>query len=260
MYHIGDEAHIGVKLVIYRHVNIDRNATKFRETNSFLYCMQGGFDFDFGTYTVKVRPGELMYIPYGSSYAYTIAEKPTEYYQIQFSVYDKGEPVSLGDKAIVTPAYKSDKYLALISEAYENYVRNKDNKSLCMGSLLKMIGYFETEDTQAGRFKSLSAIAPALTHIERHYYKNTSVEELADMCSLSVSGIEKIFKRAFGMTPARYRNNIRIEHSKELLSGGYSIEEIANITGFSDRYYFSKMFKKQVGVSPGEYQENNRNK
>ena len=46
------------------------------------------------------------------------------------------------------------------------------------------------------------------------------------------------------------------EHAKELLSGGYSIEETANITGFSDRYYFSKMFKKHMEVSPGEYQEN----
>ena len=257
MYHINDEAHIGINWVIYRHTTIGGNTINFRKTNSFMYCLQGGFDFDFGTYELKVRAGEMLYLPYGSSYTNKLSDAPTEYYQIQFSVYDNGQPVSLCDKGVVTPGYKSDKYLSLISEAYENYVRNKNNKSLCMGNLLKMIGYFESEDDKSTNVKSLSVIVPALTHIERHYYKDTSVEELADMCSLSVSGLEKIFKKTFGMTPARYRNSIRIEHAKELLSAGYSIEETANITGFSDRYYFSKIFKKLTGMSPGEYQESN---
>ena len=126
-----------------------------------------------------------------------------------------------------------------------------------MGNLLKMIGYFEAEDSNGVNHKALSAVSPALTHIERHYNLDTTVEELADMCSLSISALEKNFKKVFGITPAKYRNNVRTEHAKQLLSGGYSTEETANITGFSDRYYFSKIFKKLTGMSPREYQESN---
>ncbi len=259
MYHIENEAHIAVKWVIYRNVNIGGNTIKFREANSFIYCLQGGFDFEFGTYKLSLRPGEMVYLPYGCAYTSTLTGIPTEYYQIQFSVFDEGKPAALRDRAYITKSYESDKYLALISEAYENYIRNKNGRSLCMGNLLKMIGYFESEDSKSINLKSLSAVSPALTHIERHYYLDTTVEELADMCSLSISGLEKILKKAFGMTPAKYRNSVRAEHAKQLLSGGYSIEEAAEITGFSDRYYFSKIFKQNVGISPGEYQESGDN-
>ena len=240
---------------MYRNVTSGGITVKFREANSFVYCLQGGFDFDFGTYKLRISPGEMMYLPYGSAYTNTLIGSSVEYYQIQFSIYDGETPVALRDKACVVKKYESDKYLSLISEAYENYVRNKSGRSLCLGNILKMIGYFESEDRRAINHKSLTAITPALNHIERYYNKDTSIEELADMCSMSVSGLEKVFKKAFGMTPAKYRNNIRTEHAKQLLHGGYSIEETANATGFSDRYYFSKIFKKSVGVSPGEYRE-----
>lgn len=255
MYHIENEAHVAVKWVIYRNVTSGGNKVEFREANSFMYCIQGGFDFDFGDYKISLRPGEMLYLPYGCAYTNKTFGTNAEYYQIQFSIYDGDTPAALRDKACLTKKYESDKYFSLISEAYESYVRNKNGKSICLGNLLKMIGYFESEDKGNINRKSLTAVGPALTHIERHYNKDTTVEELAEMCSMSVSGLEKVFKKAFGMTPAKYRNSIRTEHAKQLLHGGYSIEETANITGFSDRYYFSKIFKQNVGVSPGEYQD-----
>ena len=255
MYHIENEAHIAVNWLIYRNVSSGGNRVEFREANSFMYCIQGGFDFDFGDYKISLRPGEMLYLPYGCAYTNVVTGANAEYYQIQFSVYDGNAPTCLRDKACLTKKYESDKYLSLISEAYESYVRNKSSKSICLGNLLKMIGYFESEDKGNIHRKSLTSVGPALTHIERHYNQDTTVEELAQMGSMSVSGLEKVFKKAFGMTPARYRNNIRTEHAKQLLHGGYSIEETANITGFSDRYYFSKIFKKSVGLSPGEYIE-----
>lgn len=257
MYHIENEAHVGVRWVAYRNINIGGHTVQFRKTNSFMYCLQGGLDFDFGTYKLSLRPGEMIYLPYGSAYTNTTTGVPTEFYQIQFSVFDGNEPVALRDRACITESYESDRYLALISEAYENYIRNNNSRSLCMGNLLKMIGYFEAEDSNGVNHKALSAVSPALTHIERHYNLDTTVEELADMCSLSISALEKNFKKVFGITPAKYRNNVRTEHAKQLLSGGYSTEETANITGFSDRYYFSKIFKKLTGMSPREYQESN---
>lgn len=255
MYHIENEAHISAKWVTYRNTTSGGNTVKFREANSFIYCIQGGFDFDFGTYKIRLNPGEMVYLPYGCAYTNVMFGNNIEYYQIQFSVYDGETPVALRDRACTTKKHESDKYLSLISEAYENYVRNKSGKSICLGNLLKMIGYFESEDKGNINRKSLTAVGPALTHIERFYAKDTTVEELAGMCSMSVSGLEKVFKKAFGMTPAKYRNSIRTEHARQLLHGGYSIEETANITGFSDRYYFSKIFKKAVGMSPGEYIE-----
>ena len=60
------------------------------------------------------------------------------------------------------------------------------------------------------------------------------------------------------MTPLEYLTQIRIEQAKSYLinSNIYSISEIADMCGFSDQYYFSRVFKKTVGVSPRDYKKN----
>ncbi len=77
--------------------------------------------------------------------------------------------------------------------------------------------------------------------------------------AIEISGLGErrfndLFKISFGVTPNRYIILTRVEFAKTLLGSGYlSISEIAEKSGFSDIYYFSKLFKKEVGVSPSEW-------
>lgn len=81
-------------------------------------------------------------------------------------------------------------------------------------------------------------------------------EELARKCSVSVSTLQRIFKRNIGKTVTEYRNELRILKAKQLLcGGGYSMEEIAEHSGFYDSAHFSKFFKKSEGISPKKYLE-----
>lgn len=100
---------------------------------------------------------------------------------------------------------------------------------------------------------TMFCIANTLTYIDEFYNLGTPVSELARNSSTSISNLEKIFNQHFGVSPTAYRNTIRIEHSKQLLTGGYSIKEATQLTGFSDRYYFSKAFKKLTGITPGSF-------
>ena len=58
------------------------------------------------------------------------------------------------------------------------------------------------------------------------------------------------------LTPVSYRNHIRTEQAKILLEEGFSIDATAQKVGFSDRYYFSKIFKRNTGINPGEFCRN----
>ena len=56
-----------------------------------------------------------------------------------------------------------------------------------------------------------------------------------------------------------YVTNLRIQKAKELLAGdGGSMKEICAAVGYSDPNYFSRIFKKNVGVTPTEYRERER--
>ena len=94
----------------------------------------------------------------------------------------------------------------------------------------------------------LSDICEMLKHEPQ---KNYSVPELAEKCALSVRGFRDAFKKKYGISPKEYMLRIKMERAEELLvSTTMNISSIAESVGFSDRFYFSRMFKSRYGRSP----------
>lgn len=86
------------------------------------------------------------------------------------------------------------------------------------------------------------------------YNPNLSVTFLAKENFLSEQYYRKKFKEEYGASPNAYIIGKRIERAKTLLSGGYcSIEDVALSVGFKDVKYFSSVFKKTTGTTPGKY-------
>ena len=254
MYSFKNRADIELKCVLFRSGITPSFVQKCRKQDSFVYYLSGGHEFDFYDYKIKASAGELLYLPLGSSYSNRALSSNTEYYQIEFKIHDNNIPTALFDKPRVLSSDKDFKYVTIFAEAYNNYIkRTASSSSLCLGNILKIIGMITDEKDESTKLHGVNRIAPTLTYISEHYDLDTSVTDLAKISSTGVSNLEKIFKQCFGMSPAAYRNSIRIDCAKQLLSGGYTIEETARLTGFSDRYYFSKAFKTITGISPGQF-------
>lgn len=87
-----------------------------------------------------------------------------------------------------------------------------------------------------------------------NHARNISIKDCAAQCNLSPGRFAHVFKETMGKTPLEYINEIRIAKAKELLSTlNYSISEIAELVGFPNQNYFSRTFKKQIGISPRKY-------
>ena len=95
-------------------------------------------------------------------------------------------------------------------------------------------------------------IKPALRHIHEHYRDSElTVSGLCYLLGISDTYFRKLFFRVYGTTPNRYINELRIAYAEELLySGYYTVEEVAELAGFSDSKYFSTVFKKLRGYPP----------
>ncbi len=90
--------------------------------------------------------------------------------------------------------------------------------------------------------------------IENNFQKNITSANFEQEFSFSYDYMNRIFKRQNGISIISYRNRLRVEKAKMLLiTTDKSVNEIANEIGFNDLYYFSKFFKKSVGVSPTHY-------
>lgn len=93
-------------------------------------------------------------------------------------------------------------------------------------------------------------------HIRENIGRPISVSELAQLASLSVSALERKFKKHLRVTPMQYIKGLRISFaSQALVQTDLSINEIAHRYGFCDHSYMSKEFRRVVGMTPREYRQ-----
>ena len=94
----------------------------------------------------------------------------------------------------------------------------------------------------------------AMAYLHEHYAEPFSREALARHVSLSDDYLTYCFRKEMGMTPIAYLNRYRIARSKQLLKdSNRSVTDIALAVGFSDSGYFSRVFRREVGLSPDAY-------
>lgn len=104
--------------------------------------------------------------------------------------------------------------------------------------------------------KSMSVVETAKEYIQNNYSKDISLDDVSRTVNISPYYFSKIFKEETGEGFVEYLTGIRIEKAKELLNTTeYSIKEICSMVGYADPNYFSRSFKKNVGVTPTEYKE-----
>jgi YesN/AraC family two-component response regulator len=104
--------------------------------------------------------------------------------------------------------------------------------------------------------KHVDVIYKAIDYIKRNYMKKISLKEVADHVTLSPSYFSKLFKEEMNSNFNLFLNQIRIERSKTvLLDNSIPLVDVAFLMGFEDQSYFTKVFKKMTGVSPGKYRE-----
>ncbi len=97
----------------------------------------------------------------------------------------------------------------------------------------------------------------AVNYIQTNYSRKISVDEIANYIGLNRSYMGVIFKELTGMSPQGFMIDFRIDKAKKLLSDmSMSIGDVSRSVGYDDPLTFSKLFKKNVGVSPNAYRKN----
>lgn len=96
-------------------------------------------------------------------------------------------------------------------------------------------------------------------YIDSHYMlEHLSLQEVADQFEISPSYLGKLMKNELGKTFIEYLTEMRMEQAKRMLEEehiGIKIHEVAQLVGYSSQHYFSRVFKKEVGVTPLEYKQ-----
>lgn len=224
-----------------------------------VYALSGRARYEFEGAGLGIRGGDVMFFPRGMPHTgASVAEDPWEFISVGFEAQALHGDIDaqLGSLRRHWRGAVTDRVRPLLSELHVAWNDQKPGylvrcRSLVMSSLYALI----REDTQPHLYSPHSQKIVEIIAMMREGFDQTfSVESLARQAGLSASHFRHLFKEFTGLTVKEYHHRIKVSRAKELLlSGECNVTEAAARTGFSDIYYFSRLFKKVAGASPSEY-------
>jgi AraC-like DNA-binding protein/ligand-binding sensor protein len=166
------------------------------------------------------------------------------------------ELVVILSREAVTPDKSEDNIILETNNRYIKRIQEAKNAEELTDILYLIV------DRMAGRIFSFQGIrhASALRRAERFIWENYTrkicLKEIAEASGLSAPYFSSIFKEEMGENLSTYLNRLRVERAATMLiESDMSLNKIAEVCGFEDQSWFSKIFKSYTGKSPGKYRE-----
>lgn len=204
---------------------------------------------------ILYRPKEMQkYVYYG--------EDQTEAYWVHFTGSDvkqllKKYQLPRNEHVFFTGT--SPDYQRLFREMIQELQLCKPHYEEFLAMLLQQIFVLisrQFSDGKHGNSYAQNEVNLAAYYFNEHYNTEISIEAYAASKNMSTCWFIRNFKQYHGITPMKYILNVRISNAQHLLeTTSYNVNEIADIVGYENPLYFSRLFKKQVGVSPSEYRK-----
>lgn len=133
------------------------------------------------------------------------------------------------------------------------------SRALALAYFIELIVFLSriyTQETLDGSTEIIR-MAELFAFLQTHLNRSVSIEELSVRSNMSPSTLHRTFHRTVQCSPIEYHLQLRIDNAVNLLKHSrMSVSQISEACGFSDSNYFSRQFRKRIGMSPREYKKN----
>ncbi|MFV0364560.1 MAG: helix-turn-helix domain-containing protein [Suipraeoptans sp.] len=232
------------------------------EESILIYCMEGEGVVVIGNKQYIVRENQAFCIPANQKHKYYASEKnPWSIFWVHFKG-DETKYYPINEKQVIDINSKpaEGRIVTLFDILFRVIKRNYTlGNFIYMSQVLSLILseiYFREKVDEASKQNK------HVTMIIRYMYKNLdkalNLDDLATEIGLSKSYINATFKKCTDKAPIDFFINLKMQEAcKQLKATDKYVVEISQNLGYDDPYYFSRIFKKVVGVSPKEYRSGN---
>ena len=169
----------------------------------------------------------------------------------------------IGTRAGLILVYVSGlEYRQILHTAVETYDRREEQYKRVVSTqlhlLLMMIAHeylnVACSEEDSKRKKSDVAVDSLIRYLNAHYTEQITSGEIAERFEMNFDYLNRVFSSATGSTIFYYINMLRISNAKQLITTtNLTFAEVAYLVGIEDRYYFTRLFKRYVGMTPTEY-------
>ncbi len=232
------------------------------EQNILIFCTEGNGWVETNGSTKRISKDTFLIIPAGLPHRYGADNlNPWSIYWFHFSGFQASN--FCNDSLLVSNINsientRNDRRIRLFEEIYQNLSmgyskENLEYASICLWYLLGSFNYlpqFERMRT----IQQTDVIEKSILYMHVHLNENINLQDLATHCGYSSSHFSAIFRKKTTRSPIEYFLDLKMQNACQQLDfTNKRIKEIATSLAFSDQFYFSRLFKRIIGVSPIDY-------
>lgn len=234
-----------------------------------LYIASGKAQFYFNGEERTVHAGHMvLYRPKEEQKYRYYGEDQPEVYWVHFTgnnVTNILRQYSIPDAAHVLYTGTFLEYKRIFSQMIEELQLCRENYEELLVLLLRQLFILVQRQLsrrpKAGNGYIENEIEAAVQYFQKHYNAAVSIEDYAASRGISTSWFIRSFRELTGFTPMQYILSIRMSNAQSLLeTTEYNIAEISDIIGYENPLYFSRVFRKQIGVSPSAFRKQLRSR
>lgn len=225
--------------------NIDRHQIRFHEL-TFLH--EGQMSYYINDEKFEMHGGDIIYLPAGSMRQRVVDGTPCDYVSINFHSVDK-----LPFNYILHDNVNDEIRMLLqyLETVYAGPTEKNPKKLLHILEALVL----QISDNILSQSKP-SLATEISNYLSRHYREKLTLEDISRETFFSIAYCECEFHKEFGQSIIHYLIDLRISEAKTMLTEtSMPCSVIASMVGFDDANYFSRVFKKRIGLSPLKYRD-----
>jgi AraC-like DNA-binding protein len=230
--------------------------------NILIYCISGSGTIQVDGLSCFIEPSSYFVIPAYKPHIYHASAKtPWSIYWLHFGG-EKGNRFKefFGRPTAIKPdtSTRINDRINLFNEILTSLElgfskENIEFANLLLNSLLASFFYVETYRASKG-YQSNNSVDKAIFFMQENLNKCMKIGDIANHVQLSESHLSKIFRNKTGTSPIDYFINLKMQEAIRLLTNkSFRVKEVAFFLGYDDPFYFSRLFKKHIGTSPGTF-------
>lgn len=223
-----------------------RQPYRNRASHALVFKCSSASHYTFPNAEITLNTGDVLFLPQGSSYTVSrVSGAYSEYILINFQA-------SIPDArpALFTPTGTVD-WVHKLEQA--RLISTPADRHRLYAIFYELLAAISAADTAYRSSGDLKRLAPAEDYLKKHLFDpELKVSTLHTLCGISDTYFRKLFICAHGLSPKKYILLHRLQQARAILENGEfnDIREVAQLSGFEDALYFSKVFKKQYGYPP----------
>ncbi len=233
-----------VQSVVRYSPTIKKWRTQNRTCHIIGLTLSGEAFHDFGYKQFTLTPSSVYFFNQREDYNVEVLTPSSEAFSIHFTTYE-----AIDVESFCIPVSVSDELLSILQKAESA----KDAPLTLMSLTYRFLAEIDRLRKKQ-YFPKDKRMLDAKAYIDTHFCEKNCLDIAISNSGITARRFTDLFRGNFDITPNRYITFRRMEHAKALLSTGtLSVTDVADLCGYTDIYYFSKVFKKETGISPKNY-------